>query len=372
MALQMTNAGAFGIAPQTAFESPAAVGDAYWYALANCPFGPLEGQDNLPHEIGGGALPRGRFKTGIVFGGNIDIVPRLENRSGWLLYAAFGAVSTIADTTIANAITGSTGGDSGIYAHKFTFADDEYDLPYVTAFKLLPNTDPTKEVGEIAEDCRMGSWLLTATPAAVATNRFSMLGRATADTVWDYNPGWSPTYDADDTFIVTSCSGSVKFEFGSPASLTEFDTGAVSVALVNNMLPPAQARKIGSGHPIDFPVLSRTLTVATTCFAEDYDLYVECFGGAGSGGADSGWSCTPSSGDVDITLQSAAEISGSDYHMMRFRTVEANCNFMVRPIVLQPNRPVVFQLAGTIQNTDSGRDCELWLQNGQSGYSWPS
>ena len=372
--LQMTNAGLFGIAPQTAFE--AAGGTFYWFPLINCDFGPLEGQDNLPFEIGGSALQRGRFKTGIVMGGNLDIVPRLDNRIGWLLQAAFGDVSSTDDTTIANAIAGAIGGDAGVYCHNFYFKPtDEFYQPYVTAHKLLPHDTAANQVGEIAEDCVVTGLTLTATPAAVVTMRASMLGRANAATVWDYNPAWTATYDTDDTFAVTSCAGSVKFEYGSPLVMTEFPTGAVTIALANNVLPPARARKIGSGHPIDFPVLSRTLTIATTCYVEDYDLYVETFGGLGAGGADAAWSCVPMAGDFDVTLQSSAVIGATaEYHMLRIRTTGNNVNFMARPIVLVPNQPVVFQLVGTVQKPSSGHPVDIWIQNGQSAgqYAWPT
>jgi hypothetical protein len=369
----MTNAGLFGIAPQTALE--AAGGTFYWFPMINCDFGPLEGQDNIPFEIGGSALQRGRFKTGVVFGGNLDLVPRLDNRLGWLLHAGMGDASTIADTTVANAIAGSTGSDTDVHTHRFYFkSTDEFYVPYVTAHKLLPHETAASQVGEIAEDCVVTGLTLTATPAAVVTMRASLLGRATADTVWDYNPAWTATYDTDNTFMVTSCTGSVKIEYGDPAVLTTFKTGAVTMTLANNVLPPAQSRYIGSGHPIDFPVLSRTFTVVTTCFCESYDLYVETFGGAGSGGADATWSCTPASGDIDITLQSAAVITGSDYHLMRIRTYENNVNFMARPIVLTPNAPVVFQLVGQVQKpSGTGNPVDIWIQNGNStGYTWPT
>lgn len=370
--LQMTSAGLLGVAPQTAIEVAGVT--FYWYPLVNCDFGPLEGQDNLPFEIGGSALQRGRFKTGIVFGGNIDMVPRLDDRFGWLLEAAMGDVSTTADTTIATMVAGGVpGGDVGVHAHEFFFnSADEFDIPYLTVHKLLPHNVAASQVGEVAEDCRVTGLTITAAPAAVATARVSMLGRATAGTVWDYNPAWVATYDTDNTFVTTSCTGTVQFEFGDPAVLTTFKTGALTMTLANNVLPPAASRYIGSGHPIDFPVLSRTFTIVTTCFCESYDLYVETFGGAGAGGADTGWSCTPASGDFDVTLQSAAMITGATPYMMRVRTTGANVNFMARPIVLMPNQPVVFQLVGQVQKPTTGNAVVVWLQNDTANYTWPA
>lgn len=371
MSLQMTSAGLFGIAPQHTFET---AGDTFsWFPLVNCDFGPLEGQDNLPPEIGGAALSRGRFKTGIVFGGNIDIVPRLYEDIGWLLHAAFGDVSTLTDATIAQYIAGS-GSTVGVNAHRFGFmSTDEFWVPYLTAHKLLPHDTAASQVGEIAEDCRITNLALTATPAAVVAMRMGLLGRATASTVWDINPGWSATYDNEDTFMVTSCAGSVKFKDTDDADYAEFDTGAVNFTLANNVLPPAQGRKIGSGHPVDYPVLSRAITLTTTCYASSYDLYMQSFGGVATPVVDCGWSCIPYSGDFDITLQSAALIGAtSEYYQMRLRTTQSNCNFMVRPIVLTPNQPVVFQLVASVQNPDSGRPIDVYIQNNIATYAWPT
>lgn len=377
MALQMTSAGLFGIAPQTAYET---AGDSFhWFPLVNCDFGPLEGQDNLPPEIGAAALSRGRFKTGIVFGGNIDIVPRLYEDIGWLLQAAMGDVSSLEDESTAQYIAG-VGSTADVHSHRFRFATDEFWIPYLTAHKLLPHDTAANQVGEIAEDCRVTSMAITAAPAAVVAMRFGLLGRATATTVWDVNPGWSATYDTEDTFMVTSCTGSVKLKDEDDADYTEFDTGAVNFTLTNNVLPPARARKIGSGHPIDFPVLSRAITLVTTCYVSDYNMYVQSFGGLDptDPAADTGWNCVPYSGDFDITLQSAAQIATTgEYHQLRIRTTQSNCNFMVRPIVLVPNQPVVFQLVATVQNPDSGSPLDIYLQNGDVSaaivdYSWPS
>ena len=370
MSLQMTSAGIFGIAPQAAFET---AGDSFhWFPLVNCDFGPLEGQDNLPPEIGAAALSRGRFKTGIVFGGNIDIIPRLYEDIGWLLHAAFGDVSTITDINIDQYVAQS-GTTSDVNTHCFKFAADEFWVPYLTAHKLLPHDTAASQVGEIAEDCRVTNMALTAAPAAVVAMRFGLLGRATADTVWDVDPGWSATYDTEDTFMTTSCAGSIKLKDSDDADYAEFDTGAVNFTMGNNVLPPARARKIGSGHPIDFPVLSRAITLVTTCFVSDYNLYMQSFGGVATPVVGCDWSCIPYSGDFDITLQSAALIgSTAEYYKLRIRTTQANCNFMVRPIVLVPNQPVVFQLVATVQNPNSGSPIDCYIQNATTDYTWPT
>lgn len=367
MALQMTSAGLFGIAGQSALASVGT--NFYWFPLVNCDYGPMEGQDNLPPEIGGAALTRGRFKTGIVMGGNIDIVPRLQNRIAWLLWGAVGYLSTHTDQTIAQVIA-AAGANVGVNTHQIYFdTSDEFDIKYLTVHKLLPHSTAASQVGEIGMDNRITNLTIAATPASVATMRFGMLGRATADPLWDINPAWSATYDSEDSFMVTSCTGSVEIEG------TTYDTGAVTLTLMNNLLPPAQGRKIGSGHPIDYPVLSRSLVLATTCFVADYDLYMQTFGGAASPVIDCAWSCTPYSGDFDIILESDTAIPGAATaanYQMRIRTTQNNVNFMARPIVLVPNQPVVFQLIGNVQNPDSGHPFDIYIQNESAYGAWGS
>ena len=375
MALQMATAGMWGMAPQAA--SGTAGSTFYWYPLVATDFGITEGQDNLPMETGKSSLQRGRFKTGVLAAGTLQVIPRLDNRLGWLLEAAFGEVSSFDDTTIDNGVLGSIGGDVGVNAHNFYFLpSNDFYIPYFTTHRLLPNLTSTEEVGEIAKDCHVVSWMLAATPAAIVGSTFGVIGKADEATIFDINPGWGdPDTDDDSAFMVTSCSGSVEIEFGSPAALVEYDTGGLQLSLVNNVLPPDQARKIGSGHPIDFPVLSRTLTLQATCFVDTYDLYVEMFGGAGSGGADAGWSCEPLMGDFDITLQSAKKIGATtSYHSMRILTSNDNVAFFTRPIQIAPNQPVIFQIMGSVQRSDSGHAVDVWIQNGQSSspYAWPT
>jgi len=375
MALQMATAGMFGIAPQAAAETAGTT--FYWFPLVNSDYGIVEGQDNLPMETGKSSLSRGRFKTGVLGAGTVQMVPRLDNRLGWLLEAAFGEVSSWDNTTIANCIAGSYSTDTGIHTHNFYFLpSDDFWIPYFTTHRLLPHSTSTEQVGEIVKDCRIVSWMLEAAPAGIVGSTFGIIGKADEATIFDLDPGWGdPDTDSDQSFMVTSCSGSVKIEFGDPAVLTEYDTGAVQLALVNNVLPPDQSRKIGSAHPIDFPVLSRDLMVQATCYVSTYDLYVEMFGGSGAGGADTGWSCEPLMGDIDITLQSSMKIGvTAAYHMMRIRTTMNNVAFTATPIVIAPNRPVVFQVSGAIQKPSSGHAVDIWIQNGQSSdpYAWPT
>jgi hypothetical protein len=238
--------------------------------------------------------------------------------------------------------------------------------------RYLPHDTAADQVGEIVQDVRVANWVLNIPAGAPVTNRIDMLGRAIPTTVWDIDPGWSaPTLDDDDAFLVTACTGSVQLSVtgGTPGSLTEFDAAGARLTWSNNLLPPNQTRRIGSPHPKDFPVLSRAITLECTLFVDDYDLYVQTFGGAASPVVDTGWSCTPLAGDFDITLQSPELIgSTSTYHQMRIRTVDGNVRWLARPIVLVPNRVVMLQMTGTVIPATTNRDVYVYMQNDHANY----
>jgi len=318
-------------------------------------------------------LPRGIFKTGVHAQGGIDIIPRLDNRIGYFLECVTGAVSTYTDQTIAQVIAGS-GSETGVNTHLFGRQDlDSYAIPYFTAHRLLPHDDTTKEVGEIFQDCHMQGMVLDIPSADLVTARFDMLGRAIGDPAWDINPGWGvPTFDDDDTFLVTACLGSVKLSVdgGTPGSLTEFDARTARLTWMNNLLPPNRTRRIGNAHPKDFPVMSRTIGVDLTIFLDDYDVYVQTFGGPAAPVTDTGWSCTPLDGDIDVTLLSPALIGATtEYHQLRFLTDQGNCKIICRPIVLAPNQPVLLAIRCTITEVVTGRPFYLYTQNGTASYA---
>lgn len=367
-------AGRFGFLKQDSFNTPQTVDSAFKYlAFVGCDFGPVQGQGQLPMESGSNSpLPRGVFKTGVHAEGGVDFLPRLDNRIGFWLEAAFGAVSTTADKNIAQTIAAS-GTTSNCHTHLFGFQDSDYfELPYLTAHRYLPSHTAGEDLGEIAQDCRVASWTVQANAAAVVSSRGELVGRLSGATVWDKNPGWSPpTLDDDTTFMVTSCAGEVKLLItgGTPGTLTSFDAGVVGMQLVNILLPPARSRRIGSPHPKDFPVLSRILTINAVVYIEDYDLYIQTFAGAQDPVVDSAWSCDPLDGDIDFTLASPALIGATgENYKMRFRTTNGNIQWRSRPIVLVPNQPVLLALTGTLVPATSGRDFELYIQNDTASY----
>lgn len=365
--LQLGTAGLFGLHKQADFDTIYTTNDFYWFPFTGCDFSPVQRQGALPMESGAKSLPRGVFKAGVHAAGGLDFIPRLENRFGWILEAVCGDASFYDDQTIAQVIA-EAGATAGVDTHLFGFQDaDEFAIPYLTTRRLLPHDTAASQVGEIIQDVRIGAFTLNVMGQQIVTARIDMLGRMKPTVPLDLNPNWpDPTYDADDTFMVTSCAGSVKLSItdGTPSTLTAFDVRTASLIWTNNLLPPQAGARIGSPHPRDFPVLSRGIGINVIVYVADYDLYMQTLGGPANPVADTGWSCTPLKGDIDVTLLSPAEIASTgEYYTLRYRTDQANINWMTRPIVLVPNQPVLVQMTGMVAPVSSGRPFYIYLQN---------
>lgn len=354
-----------------------------YYPFTDLSLAPVKATDVLPPEIGGKALPTGQFVTGVWAQGPMSLIPRLDNRLGWLLLASMGQVSTITDIKAAD--LDFLGGDatvtSGINCHVFTVVeDDQFFVPWITARRLLPNVTAAERVGEVFQDGRVASMTLSAASAAPVTMDMNVLARmAQQDYAFEFNAGgkianWSATYDDFDNFAVTSCDGYVKV--GGVA----FDVTAVSLNLVNQVMPPTQSITIGSVHPTDFPNLGRALTVTATYLVSDYDLYVSSLKGASadvSVDAGANVACTIYEAECDIMLASQTAIGAAgdadEPYRLRFisNQLDDNVSWVVQPIRIQPNRPVVAQLIGTFVAAPTGYPWYLVLQNDQADYALP-
>lgn len=375
--------GRFGILKQAAFDTPQVLdANFHYFPFTSCDYGPVDATAALPLEAGGPALIRSMYKTGAIFAGGLNLVPRLDNRFGWLLEAAVGDASTFADMTIAQHIAGA-GTNVGCYTHQFLFTSaslgttwgDQFELPYLTTHRYLPSQTSGDDVGEISQDACVTSLVLDVGAAGIAGAQVGFLGRAKGTTLWDINPGWSlPSYDDTDAFITSSCSGSVQITVngGVPGTLATLNATRATLNLTNMLLPPQRARVIGSPYQVDHPNLGRSATIQIPFLVADYDVYVQSFGGPANPVTDTGWSCVPLDGNVDISLQSADLIPGTAtaaYYQLRFRTINNNCKWSFRPLTLVPGMPVVMALVGTIADDGTEVPFELYIQNDLASYT---
>ena len=349
-------------------------GDFSYFPLTDFGLGPVKNQDNLPPEIGGKALPTGAFVSGTWAEGTASMVARLDERLGWVLLAALGYVSTISDVTIAQHLAG-TGTTAGVYTHAFRFYDtDQYFIPWLTLRRFLPHTTAANALGEVLQDGKVRSLTVTGAAGAPVTCDLDLVARlpsadsASPGTDFDYEPGWAAaTFDDFDDFAVTSCDGHFQVEG------TEFKVTNVAVTLTNQPLAPAQSVHIGTTHPLDYPNLGRNCQITATILVEDYNLYVSTFAGTANAGADADVSCIVYKADLDVMLATQTYVTGSEPYRIRImsNTAEDNVAWQVRPLRVQPNRPIVLQVTANIQAIASGMPIVFYLQNAKTGYIVP-
>ena len=392
MSLQMPNDALLGIALQqdSAASDYAKLAAGYdevvsndanynFYPFTDLSLAPVKNTDVLPPEIGGKALPTGEYVTGIWAEGPVSLIPRLDNRFGWLLYAACGQVSTIANAKVEDLalFDGAGAATSGVHSHIFSVVSaDQYFIPWLSARRLLPHTTAGERVGEVFQDGRVAALTLAAATASPITADLTILARVKqTDFAFEVNPGWSATYDDLDDFAVASCDGHFK------VAGTEFKVTAAAFNLVNQLLPPAQSTYIGSVHPLDFPNLGRVMTVTGTFLVENYDLYMSIFKGAAvdvsvDGGQNP--ACTVYEAELDVmwASQTAIGAAGDADEPFRLRflsnQVDDNVSWTVRPIRIMPNRPIVAQVVGTFKAAATGYPWYMVLQNGTANYTLPA
>ena len=344
-----------------------------WYALTDVGMSPVKTQVPLPQEIGGRALTSGTYVTGTWAAGPITIIPRLDDRVGWLLLATMGEVSSVANTEIDNLeiFGGTHGSDAGVHSHVFTFqTDDQHFIPWTTIRRRLPHSTAANRVGEEFQDCKVGAMTGTIATGTPFTMDLDMVGRLKqSDYIFDYNPSWgSQTYDDFDNFAVPSCAG--HFKVGG----TEFNVTNMTFTVSNNVLPPAQSVVIGTTHPTDFPTLSRTVTVTATFLVDTWDLYVSTFAGSSVSATDSNVSCTIYNADLSVLVASQNFITGAHRYALRVVSNQAtdNAAWTVAPVRIIPDRPVVVTATCSVQSLSSGDPFYVIIQNAKADYALPA
>lgn len=339
------------------FESPQST--VHYFPLMESDLGLLKNQEVLPDELGGKALPFGSFVTGVWGGGTTRMIARLGNRLGWVLLATLGACSTQDDHPVV-----------GVNTHIFTFADEsEFFIPWLTLYKLLPHADPDERVGLKMQDGRIAALTLNAAAGAPVDLELALTGRRFQDSEeFEVNPGWEATYDDLTTFAVATCDG--HFKIGT----TEFKVTNLTMNFVNDLLPAPQSMYIGSIDPLDFPNLSRNVTVTATILLEDYDLYLSTFAGEAVDATvdgDQEASCTIYKGDLDVMLASAVNIGATEeaykLHVLSSGT-EDNVAWQIEPIRVVPRQPVVMQATANFEAVTAGTALRVMLENATANY----
>jgi len=314
----------------------------------------------FPQEVGGGFHPTGAYKRMGFAAGQVIMHPRLQDVIGWLLYAAVGDLSTIADTP-----------EASMYRHQYTPPADFCDMPWLSVRKEIPaGCDVgTENLGEILKDCRVSGLRFAVEAGGLAQCAATFVGR---------EPSLSET--GVDTWTWTNAAYEDKEGVPTAAASDQVTVGGTTMVATNIVIDiqnqfttPDEELIIGSYYPDDMILQQQTMQVRWTYKWNDPDLYKSIVTGAN----------TESGGDIDWspTVHTSAFLS-------KFKT-PGNATGMSNPWAIEFYAPeMVWQAAGSprlvgggwlsleyqgiAQEPTSGDTLRVRLENLTSGYSWPT
>lgn len=346
----------FGFGPQEAKGTLATT----WYRhkAARVDLGPQQTIRQFPPEIGGGYHPTGAYKEMAFGAGQAIINPRLEETIGWLLYAAVGDVSTVADTP-----------EAGMHRHIFTPPTNAYEFPWMSVRRYIPGaTGVGDDLGEVLLDARCVGWRLAAAPGAICTSAFTFVGREpklseTDVDVW----AWENTYEHYRS-VPLAHQGTLKLGGNDvPATNLVFD-------LVDSYTTPREELIIGSPYPDDFILQFQTLTVTWTYKWQNAALYKALLTGDNVEGVDDliDWSPTVHADTFAFDVYSPGDATGMA-NPWRLKIYAPEFTWQAAgPPSLIGGGWLALQFTGIAQEQVGGDTFEVWLENLIDGYTWPT
>ncbi|NJL73676.1 MAG: hypothetical protein HC892_00245 [Saprospiraceae bacterium] len=227
--------------------------------------GAIQLQPNFPPELDGEAVPDGAYKTSFYFGGQLDMLPRLEGYFGLLLLATLGQHSFTADT----APDGSAvpGVNRHRFAHKTT---NQFRLPWVSMRKLVPGRTMVDSSGEIGVDGIITGMRIMIPASGKLAVTIMYQAR---DAKFRSNPDWDTVNTTHEKTFTVPDSGSGNFKiFGRKYPILN-----MVIEIMNNPTTPAQEMVSGSFKPDDFISLFHPVTARFTYKYQHDDLHREIF-----------------------------------------------------------------------------------------------
>lgn len=237
----------------------------------------MQDQAVMPLELGGVLTPTGGYKSGAYFVQEVDLIPRLEDSLGYLLYGTLGSVSSVGGSKYGAAGWSTNSGATG---HLFRFNTDQAQLPWLAARLRMPGaaTDGSQVQGEVGYDAKVSGLRLNIPGAGMLTGRFGVQGRAfyrpvAADTnAWTYANSFE-----DSKSIGHSGRGSLNILSNVPKV-----TGC-TIDIINSLTRPQDEFVVGSFFPDDVAVLSRSVRIRASVKWENPDLWNQIYYGAAAG-----------------------------------------------------------------------------------------
>jgi hypothetical protein len=374
--MSVTSASAvLSIAPQAGSLRDAAFAPTnfQWYRMRamSVSVGPQQAQEQHPQEVGGDIIPLGSFKSAAAYGGDVEIIPRLQASLGYLLMAATGKTTTVADTAW---VDGAEVSRTGVHLHKFTYAADQRYIPWVAVRRSVPGQTTADTYGDIGFDAKVNNINITVPQAGLIRFGVGFQGRKMIyPSPTDVN-AWSYANSYEDTFSVPHAGkGEVKIA-GKKYPIVQF-----SVSLANNLSSMQEEQIVGSYFMDDITTKNRAAQLRIVVKWNNADLYKRALTGS-IDGVD--WNSLPF---YEVTQGAAKAIEGrfeSPYnivgvspvtpYMLRFFANQVIWQIDRQGIELAGNNLIYVPFVGTVVKPTSGEYLELWVQNDTASYTWPS
>lgn len=333
---------------EVGYDVPTAI---YRHRAYDVTFGAVQDQRQFPLEVGGINVPTGAFKAGAFVAGGARITPRLEGDFGWLLLGVLGEGS--------DGGSGS-GGDTGVYKHVFTFADDSSYIPWMQVEKYIPGQ--VEALLERGIDCKLTQLGFTVPQS----------GLVVAEPVW---VGRVPSWVEDPTLpgIYEDFEGPSSVPISARGSLTinsvALPAVGATITIANNLTSPQQEMIIGEYYPDDFVPLSRAVQIRFTYKWADPDFYQQIMANSASGLE---WAPPVFYGPADLTVESPGNIPTKTVPYS-LRVFAQNVSWAADgPPQLQGGNIIAQDYIGTVNDNNGGEYFRAELVNTQATYVWPT
>jgi len=350
----------FGFGPQSAKGTLATT----WYRhpAVRVNFGPQQVVNQFPPELNGYFEPTGAYKAMAFGAGVTEMLPRLKEVIGWLLYSGIGQLSQT-DTDVP---------ESGMYRHRFAPPDSATDMKWLSLRRYIPGSSATAELGEVIKDARVVGLQFAVTPAAPVGLTATFVGREPLlmqeiDTGDSYAWSWSNTMETYPSVPIGN-QGSLSIGADTPPATD------MTITIANAFTAPNEEMVLCSPYPDDFIMQFQTFSVAWTYKWQDPDLYKAILTGSNTadGSGYIAWSSTPHTTTFDFYVTSPGNVSG--------KSSPYRIHFYAPELVWQAAGPPALigggwlrqAFTGIAQKQTSVATFYVEIDNEVSTYSWPS
>ena len=352
----------WGFGPQTAKGSVATT--FYKFRVLRAGGGDQTLSEPMPPEAGSDPFVDGVDALGAFGAEQIDMIPRLEDDFGWLLYAMCGAASMTPSLPVATMST-----------HVFRVASaDMLDIPYITTRKVLGAGDDDALWGTQILDCKVQGGIFNFAGASRFSARFSIYGREPSfqdDNSWSWDQG-----PEGNTSIATSINtvGYFKLpEYMTAVSYTadEIPVNSARITFGNQLTQPQQEFIIGSPYPFAISNLYRSMVIEAVYKWENKDLYAYMRANAGTG-ASIPWSPVVYESDFRVKMATSAAFVGTTPRSIEFYAQRVFWFPSAPPEVAGVNE-VLLPFTGVVARPASGDTFRIEMVNGRTtAYTWPT